>query len=190
MLDTVKHRCQCAVKIHSYILGVQYLLRHNVAKLVYIYRDLRDVYMSLQKYKGHTRYFDPGDVVGRVDTDLKGFYKMEAEPNVLFQKYEDMMENNELAVHGLSSFLGLEATQADIDAVVAECSVKQMASRSEFPEIVEGHPDPLTLVYAHHVSASMGKSTWRESLDPTVAKELTVRFKDWLQHTGYETEEK
>lgn len=185
MLDTVKHQCHCVVKIHSYIEGVQYLLRNDVAKLVYIYRDLRDVYMSLQKYQGHTEYFESG---GRIRYDLRGYYKMRSEPNTFFQRYEDMMGDPLAATRQLATFLGLKVDPDVVRQIAGICSTSQARLIAEHQH--EGQHDPRTLVYHNHVSATEGRSTWREELDPAIAEELTVRFKDWLQHAGYETEEK
>lgn len=93
----------------------------NKTVCFYIYRDLRDVYLSCK-----LKWSYPIDqFVSSMKKHLKDFAVIEKRLNFFTQKYETLYENHELASSQIASFLGITLTDEDIKSIGEKTSVEQ-----------------------------------------------------------------
>ncbi|XP_054992500.1 amine sulfotransferase-like isoform X1 [Sorex araneus] len=119
-------------------------LKNKKAKIVYVYRNPKDVITSyfhfsnlvvvLSGYENMDAFmqnFLDGKVVGSIWFDhVKGWYEHRHKFNIMFVSYEEMKKDLKSAVQNLCDFLGKELSEDDVDAVVRQATFKNMKSDS------------------------------------------------------------
>ncbi len=108
------------------------MARNNLAKMIYINRDLRDVAVAA-KYKWK---LSPDGLITILDRAVSGYQTMienEAfnKEWCLHQKYEDVFTNTAEAIQEIGLFLGLDANKEIIEEVIQECSIDNMIKISK-----------------------------------------------------------
>lgn len=104
----------------------------NLAKMIYINRDLRDVAVAA-KFKWS---LSEDNLIEMLDRALSG-YEVMVENNAfvsdwcLHQKYEEVYNDTRNAVRQIASFLDLNPSNEIIEDVVKECSIDNMLKVSE-----------------------------------------------------------
>ncbi|XP_007521099.1 amine sulfotransferase-like [Erinaceus europaeus] len=117
-------------------------LKKTKAKIIYIYRNPKDVLTSFYHFSNFivtlessgdtesfmTRFLD-GKVVGSVWFDhIRGWYEHRHDFNILFMMYEEMKKDLRSSVCKISSFFEKELSEEDIDAIVKQATFKNMKS--------------------------------------------------------------
>ncbi|XP_055981290.1 amine sulfotransferase-like [Sorex fumeus] len=119
-------------------------LKNKKAKIVYIYRNPKDVITSYFHFSNFVAVlkgcenldlfmhnFLEGKVVGSIWFDhIKDWYEHRHKFNILFLSYEKMKKDLKSAVQTLCNFLGKELSEDDVDAVVRQATFKNMKSDS------------------------------------------------------------
>ncbi|XP_077018843.1 amine sulfotransferase-like [Tamandua tetradactyla] len=117
-------------------------LKDKKAKIVYIYRNPKDVLISYYHFSNLAVAFQPsenleqfmerfldGKVMGSHWFDhIRGWYEHKHDFNILFMKYEDMKKDLRSSVLKLCSFLEKELSEKDLDAVVRQSTFQNMKS--------------------------------------------------------------
>ncbi|XP_055981227.1 amine sulfotransferase-like [Sorex fumeus] len=119
-------------------------LKNKKAKIVYIYRNPKDVITSYFHFSNFVAVLEgcenmdmfihkflDGKVAGSLWFDhVKGWYEHRHKFNILFVSYEEMKKDLKSAVQKLCNFLGKELSDDDVDAVVRQATFKNMKSDS------------------------------------------------------------
>ncbi|XP_055981300.1 amine sulfotransferase-like [Sorex fumeus] len=119
-------------------------LKNKKAKIVYIYRNPKDVITSYFHFSNFVAVlkgcenmdffmdnFLEGKVMGSIWFDhIKGWYENRHKFNILFLSYEQMKKDLKSAVQTLCHFLGKELSEVDVDAVVRQATFTNMKSDS------------------------------------------------------------
>jgi hypothetical protein len=192
---------------------VPWIERGEVGVLVcYIYRDLRDVAVSLREKHGpnESHMFELlDDAVATYDI----LSAVRESPHVLWQRYEDVMADARAATAQVADFLGIEVAPAVAERIAADCSVDSArgvmqtvqvavkakmarATPAEMRQIRKGvrdgsfhAADPETLIHWNHISRFAGASgVWRAELPAPLVAAITGRYADWYTSAGYELE--
>ncbi|XP_077015413.1 amine sulfotransferase-like [Tamandua tetradactyla] len=115
-------------------------LKNKKAKIVYIYRNPKDILVSYYHFSNlvvrlqasdnleqFMKQFLDGKVVGsRWFDHIRGWYEHKHDFNILFMKYEDMKKDLKSSVAKLCSFLGKELSEEDLDTVVRQATFQNM----------------------------------------------------------------
>lgn len=128
-------------------------LKKKKAKIVYIYRNPKDVLTSFFHYSNLTtvlqsadtienymQTFLDGKVVGsRWFDHIRGWYEHRHDYNIMFLSYEEMKKDLRGSVLKLCSFLGKELSGEDVDAVVRQATFQNMKSdpRANYESILK-----------------------------------------------------
>ncbi|XP_049627326.1 amine sulfotransferase-like [Suncus etruscus] len=128
-------------------------LKNKKAKIVYIYRNPKDVITSffhfsnlvatIETHENLDNFIDiflDGKVYGSLWFDhIKGWYEHRHQFNILFMSYEEMKKDLRSAVQKICKFLGKELSEGDIDAVVNQATFKNMRSdpRANYNDILK-----------------------------------------------------
>ncbi|XP_049627343.1 amine sulfotransferase-like [Suncus etruscus] len=127
-------------------------LKNKKAKIIYIYRNPKDVITSFFHYSNlvaafetqenldnFIQHFLDGKVLGSLWFDhIKGWYEHRHKFNILFMSYEEMKMDLRSTVKKFCNFLGKELSEDDIDAVVKQATFKNMKSdpRANYNDIL------------------------------------------------------
>ncbi|XP_077015566.1 amine sulfotransferase-like [Tamandua tetradactyla] len=115
-------------------------LKKKKAKIVYIYRNPKDILISYYHFSNllvrlqasdnleqFMKRFLDGKVLGSSWFDhIRGWYEHKHDFNILFMKYEDMKKDLRSSVVKLCSFLEKELSEEDLDTVVRQATFQNM----------------------------------------------------------------
>ena len=176
----------------------------------YIYRDLRDVAVSVREKHGpdETRMF------GLLDSAVATYNALvpiRESPLVLWQRYEEVTQDALAATRQAAAFLGIDVAPEVAKEIAAECSVGSArrvmeavrravkhristAPPAELREIRRGMrdgtyhaADPTTHIHWNHISRFGGASgSWRSELPEASLETITGRCADWFASAGYD----
>lgn len=159
---------------------------------VYVYRDLRDVMVSMmRKYNIAFEALLDG---GFVDDCLLHYQRWTSLPRVLVSKYETMMANLVDEVARIASHLGVALRADQYRQIAAEHSMAQQKQRIEAAKndgnlrrgVVDSvRFDPHTNLHTNHIhEGEIGG--WKNALSREQIARLEAHAGDWLQARGYE----
>lgn len=117
-------------------------LKNKKAKILYIYRNPKDVLVSFYHFSNWVARLTPsetieqymemfldGQVVGsRWFDHIKGWYEHRHDFNIQFMSYEDMKKDLRSAVLNICRFLKKELSEEDVDIVVKQSTFQNMKS--------------------------------------------------------------
>lgn len=201
------------VKTHEVFDALPALLSAERVRVLYIYRDLRDVAVSLKRAFAATGE----ELMRRVAEGVEWYGRLDALRSTrsecfLWQCYEDVYSDLAPAIRDTAVFLGLDASDAILEAVHAECRIETAekatsAARRELARVLVGlrrespqRADAFaaqvreagwavqgSLLHHHHISPNHGvPGGWRDALPADEATRITERFREWLIAGGYE----
>jgi len=156
------------VKCHRFVPELGQLVPTGQAKAVYIFRDIRDVCVSLQ-HKNDDSFLDmirqgfPEDV-------LSEYHYWTGLPEAYVSKYETVMADMHDEVKSLAAYLGVSVSDGEIIAIAEQHSFskqKENIARFNYESdgLGEGHNryDPNSLLHPNHLRS--GKSEqWKSDL--------------------------
>ncbi|XP_005596953.1 amine sulfotransferase-like [Equus przewalskii] len=115
-------------------------LKNKRAKILYIYRNPKDVLISYFHFSNllvtleatdnieqFMKKFLDGKVIGSLWFDhIRGWYEHKHDFNILFMMYEEMKKDLRSSVLKISSFLEKELSEEDLEAVVRKATFQNM----------------------------------------------------------------
>jgi len=199
-------------KTHEVFDALPELLDGGRTRVLYVYRDLRDVAVSIKRAFAAT-----GDeLMRRVVEGVEWYERLDAlrssHPTCfLWVRYEDMYADLPSAIQATADFLHLNASDAVLGAVHAECRIETAenmtrAAKRELARVITGlrkqSPERAnafaaqvrhagwavqeSLLHHHHISSRHGEpGGWRELLPEDEAGLIAERFREWLVAGGY-----
>jgi hypothetical protein len=206
---------QChAIKSHKLLPGTSQLLESGQLKVLYSFRDVRDVAASSIRTFDNVHNIE--DACRLIDEALEAEALLGNKPNVLRQSYEQLTRNTPEAIAEICRFLSVELSKAAIDRIAQHYAIDQVQRNIErkkriyrvrefFRPILERlrllmlgrtvyrtlFSDQLreikkSLVRDNHVSSNRGKSgAWDDILSSEDLAMLQQRYGAWLQANGY-----
>ena len=108
------------IKIHEFYPKAVEMSLNGYVKICYIYRDLRDVAASLKKKEK----VSGKALITSLDAAIAVYNKIKDIPNVLIQKYENIVIDIAQAIREVVLFQGLKASKSTIEWVNKECSIE------------------------------------------------------------------
>ncbi|KAK7835293.1 hypothetical protein U0070_017829, partial [Myodes glareolus] len=128
------------------------VLKNKKVKILYIYRNPKDVMISYFHFSNLMIILEASDTVemfmqefldGRVVGSnwfdhIRGWYEHRHDFNIMFLSYEDMKKDLRGSVLKICSFLEKELSEEDIDAVVRQATFQNMKSdlRANYEDII------------------------------------------------------
>jgi hypothetical protein len=179
------------VKVHVCGDAIVSEFQHNNAKGIYIFRDIRDVYVSYVKQRQKSFEFLWNE--GLVETCLDNYKAWTSLPNVLISKYDDVMVNPAKEVRHIAEHLGIAISVEDSEKIAADYEMSEQQKRiEEFKlqllqnpsiqankdrDIVDYH-DEENLLHMNHISS--GKiGQWQSELTAEQVDLIEEKVKDW-----------
>ena len=187
--------------IKSHIIQPEWMETSSMNRCyLYIYRDLRDVAVSIKNKFGHE-----GDkLILSLDNAIDGYEKiskMSKKNNVCWQKYEDVVRDIPNAIMEQASFLKLKPDHRIKQEIVQECSInhvnkitRKLQSNyktklySFFRKLhMSVHTfDNESLYHPGHISKNNGAiGVWKSELSKGEIDIIESRYNSWLRTHSY-----
>jgi Sulfotransferase domain len=165
------------------------------AVTIYAYRDVREVVFSLMHKRGVT--FEQLLRQGMIHQILANDRFWMARPDVLVQRYEDLLADPTRGVIELARQLGIRLEESDAARIAAEYSHESNKARTlALKQRLEAAGvdlessanaqicDPTTLLHWNHIRQGNSQS-WRTLANPCQRRMLTRLCGHWLTSRGY-----
>ncbi len=176
-------------KNHNFSPDLAALLAGGQAKGLYVYRDLRDVFVSFMlKQDAPFERLWQRDILRE---PVEQFALWTAQPGMLVTRYETMMHDVPAEVLRIAAHLQLPLTSAQAAAIAHDYSIdrqKQRIESSRDPVKANGKAafDKHSLLHENHISETHGQiGQWRAYLTPHQAGQIEARYGSWLASHGY-----
>lgn len=159
-------------------------------KMVYIVRDGRDVlisrydlYKNVRKYAGSLDDFMAKMLAGRIrygswHENVGGWVKHRDHPNMLMIRFEDLRADAFGHARKVADFVGINASDQDIEAALAESSISKVHSTMRSWSYARGSN-------FQGGASGGGKKTWRETLTPEQNRLFVEHSGELLLALGY-----
>ncbi|MFI5458246.1 MAG: sulfotransferase domain-containing protein [Isosphaerales bacterium] len=188
-------RCWRVAKSHEGDRSFAAALAGGRALAVYAYRDVRDVVFSLMHKRGMT--FEQLLRQGMIHQILANDRFWMAQPDVLVQRYEDLLADPAGGVKELARHLGIPLAESEAAHIADEYSQEANRARAEAlrRRLHEAGVnldsaanvqicDPTTLLHWNHIRSSSSLS-WRSWATPRQLATLDRLCGRWLEERGY-----
>lgn len=179
------------VKCHDFMPDVVELVKQGNAKALYIYRDIRDVLVSLS-----LKFYDSTEAAinaGALNTQLKNYYGWSHLDGLFISRYETAVFKLEEEVRRIAEYIGIETTQKEEKLIATKFSIKNQKKRLEaFDYIKQGAKthidadayDPETQLHNNHIQS--GRSgQWKTALSSTQIRLVEDNTFSWLVDRDY-----
>jgi hypothetical protein len=170
-------------------------VENRQARVLYAYRDVRDVVFSLMHKRGLT--FEQLMRQGMIQQILRNDRFWTRSDSVLIQKYEDLIDDPTTGVIQIADHLGISIGREEAAAVASEYSADSNRARTESlrdelrksgidlnDSSNQQFCDPTTLLHWNHLRPARTE-TWRELATPPQRRMLERYFGRWLEARGY-----
>jgi hypothetical protein len=177
------------VKVHqfSHLQGAKEAVAQGQATCIYIYRDIRDVTVSLMKMRKWN--FDRLIFGSKeIQQCLKDFNLWTSIPEIYISSYENMMQDLKQEVARIAQHLKIELSPEEITEIAQNHSLQQQKNKIKTWKWESGknsgNYEPKTLLHYNHINS--GKSQqWRDSLNQIQLGYLESIAKKWMETQGY-----
>ena len=167
--------------------------RAENSKVIYCYRDIRDV--ALSAMRKFNLSFDELIDAGWLDQAITDFRAWTTVQNVLVSRYEEMVLDLEVEVSRLAIFLGLNIEPDELKTLAQQFDIPAQLQRihalkHKFRKRAKGSDiffDEVELLHHNHIhKGEIGG--WRHYLSAQQKDILTDRYHEWLCSMGYDFE--
>ncbi|KPL11047.1 hypothetical protein AMJ85_04795 [candidate division BRC1 bacterium SM23_51] len=115
------------IKMHDIPAMAAEMTSAGTMQICYIYRDIRDVAVSLKKVWKR----DEEEIIESLDRAIATYYELKSMPRVLWQKYEVVKRDMGAAARSIASFIELDPPESLVESVVTACSLEAAASAAQ-----------------------------------------------------------
>lgn len=163
------------------------------ARVIYSYRDIRDVAVSAIRKFGMS--FDQLIETKWLDQAIADYYRWTALPSISVSRYEEVYNNVIGEAKKINAYLGFPLQPLVVEEVAADYTIEKQKLRIEQIRVRHGSHisggeivfDPTELLHHNHIHAGE-IGGWRRFLSPEQRAVLTDKYSDWLIETGYDLE--
>ena len=176
------------LKVHkiSHLKGIEKAFEEGYAVGLYVYRDLRDVAVSLMNLRNLS--FDKLMRRREIPDNLRAFEQFTALPNMHISRYEYMVNNLSTEVVKIASHLGIELSEQEAELIAQEYSLTQQKARIESWKKEAGSQNkernPQTLLHQNHIKSGRCQQ-WKTALTPLQISYLENLTGKWLVEHKY-----
>ena len=186
------------IKTHGVYPPLKENWNSSKIKMLYIYRDIRDVAASAKRKWG----YEGKRLIDEIGKAIDIYYKLYTLPNIMFQRYENVIKNPSLAVMEISDWLNIKVSDDDILLICKETSISKakeimqklkpwgksriLIKIQKRLKIYQQEFDNKTLLHPDHISNTQGESDiWNDILSFEEIETIMYKYSDWLKHAKY-----
>ena len=177
------------LKAHFITPAMATLLDAGNAVSIGIYRDIRDVAVSMMRMWGLS--FEELIIQQKLEEAINGLDEWSQHSGHMVSRYEDLLENPNQEINRIASHLNLVCTEELALEIVDDHSIEknkkrieEIAKQKEKFGIEGAYWDPHFLLHSNHIFSG-GSGAWKEELTKEQVKLLEEKFGTWLLGKGY-----
>lgn len=187
------------LKCHRFHQAYARLIASGEAKVIYSYRDIREIVSSLLWKYGWT--FEQLLASQLLETILEDYDAWTSIPTALIQSYDLMIDPAVEAVQQIASYLDLDIDSETAHAIADKYNreanrartqqIKQQLQQVGLDLTQPGNAlahDPQTLLHWNHIRPA-NQRNWRAELTPAQLNALLPVIGNWLIETGFADDE-
>ena len=187
--------------IKSHIIHPEWMETSSMNRCyLYIYRDIRDVAVSIKNKFGH----EGNKLILSLDNAIDGYEKiskMRGKNNICWQKYEDVVRDIPTAIMEQASFLKLKPDHQVKREIVQECNIDhvnkiiqklqgnyrtKLCSFFRKLHMPVNNFDSESLYHPDHISKNNGAiGGWKSELSKEEVDIIESRYNSWLRTHNY-----
>lgn len=180
-------------KAHVCTSALSKIAQAGDAKVIYCYRDIRDVAVSAMRKFDMS--FDALVKAGWLDQAITDYYAWTNMPNVLVSRYEEMIRDLKQEACRIAVFLGLNVDTETLSRLAEQYDISKQQQRiadlkQRHGQSIKGSDivfDEVELLHHNHIHKGEING-WRSQLSPLQQHFLTERNSQWLRSLGYDYE--
>jgi hypothetical protein len=191
----VENKKPKVVKVHLCTHSIASEFYRANAKGIYIFRDVRDAYISSMKQRVKT--FDDLWQEGFIDICLDNYKAWVALPEVLVSKYEEVIQDLAQEVQRIAQHLNLDLELSHCQEIASDYTMSHQKKRVDrFREqllkappvdsdrnIVDCHDEESLLHMNHIYSGKVGR--WQDELTKREVTQIEARVFSWCRQNDY-----
>ncbi|MDT9189848.1 MAG: sulfotransferase domain-containing protein [Limnospira sp. PMC 894.15] len=176
------------IKSHDFSPQIKILVEAGKVKVVYVYRDLRDVVVSLaNKFSKST-----DNAIAKLSHQLNNYYLWTSLENIMISQYENMVVDLYSEVLKIANYLELEVNNDLARSISNKLEInqqKQKVKKLDYdPDVIKSSGndlyDPVSQLHNNHINS--GKwGQWKESLSKEQIQFIESWAFSWLMERGY-----
>jgi hypothetical protein len=118
--------------IKTHWLPSRLLREHPTVRVCYTYRNLLDVALSLKRLRSKSVSSEENwqAIIHHLDEAVSTYYALKQHPNVVWQRYEEILNDQRAAAQELASSLGLPVSEVLLETVSQEWHVEKTAQKA------------------------------------------------------------
>ena len=175
-------------KSHVYTpeMGAEFQRRNAMG--VYIYRDIRDAFVSQKNKNGST--FIAMWMQNFLEGAMDNYYKWTGLPRMLISKYEDVMPDLTKEVQRIAHHLGVNYDESKSRQIADEYTLERQKERiaaspkARLQHYKQATFDSTELLHVNHISSGEIER-WRTELAPWQISLIERNAGSWLTQNGY-----
>ncbi len=163
--------------------------QRNNALGVYIYRDIRDVFVSLIRKNKLT--YSPTWVDNLLEVFLNDYRRWTTQPRMLVSRYEDVLTDLAAEVERIAGHLGIPLERAESESVARLYTrekqlerISEAAANNDLTTARGNVLNPRTLLHTNHIQSGEW-GTWRGYLTPRQIAFIEDGARQWLLDHDY-----
>lgn len=180
------------VKCHQYTNEAAELIQNDEVKVIYVYRDIRDVVVSMMKKESKT--FEEIVKSNFIKQDCLGsFHKWNSIKGILISEYKELTEDLKPEILKIAAYLEIDLDEQSVNEIADSYTFEQQKQRIQKFDYqqqgIQGDSsnvmyDPTSLLHHNHINS--GKSgQWRDCLSQEEVFEIEKMTFEWLISRGY-----
>ena len=180
------------LKSHRFLPEFGEVFEQQEGKAVYVYRDLRDAVVSINKQRNMP--FDYGHAQHFVTRALAMYEDWQAIDNLHITSYERLVSNTKDEIWRIAEYLGISITDDIATRIDAEHGLEMQASyinsfdfESDGIKKASAKYDPETQLHYNHINSG-ASDQWRTQLNREQIVFIESLAGDWLDRKGYKLE--
>jgi hypothetical protein len=178
------------IKCHAFIADALPLFVTGQARAIYVYRDLRDVVVSMMRKQ--RRDFDSRWVRGLLRNCLTASREWQNVGHILVSRYEDMVGDLRGEAHRIAEHLGMQISDQYARELADKYALEQQKRRIQGFDFRSvgirtesgSWMDPKTLLHDDHIHSG-ASGHWKTKLLPLQVAFIEACAQDWMVRHGY-----
>jgi len=175
------------LKRHDLTQGLRNLIAQSPTKLIYSYRDIRDVVVSEIRVYQMGNSFIRTACMGVVADMVQEYKNWNSYQDILVSRYEHFAFHIDEEVRRIADFLGITLKNEDVTAIAGKYSKEQQA---EVCNAIQAPSDKgvfmdMNLGYLKNHIGSGETEQWRSALNPSQLAFIEYVTYDWLVQMQY-----
>lgn len=177
------------VNLHNYFEEAAELIKNGDALAIYVFRDIRDVVVSIMNMSGSKFRHIVGN--NFIERQLNNYYRWAGTSRIYVSKYEEIVKDLGAETFNIAKFLGLNISRTLAKEIGNKYELQKQKKRMATfdynkygKQSGKGFYDPKTQLHNNHIHSG-ASGQWQSTLSPLKIGFIEDIAHNWLIDNGY-----